>query len=525
MSTKKATSLFCSFTIIIVAVTLFTAFLLLLASTPTTAAASPSTAPAAQAEDQEYCCCSSQELDENAGPLLFDVLDPLVQLPYFRYFHVNVKKKCPYWVVHLLCMQRGNPCKCGRCEKEEVPESLRTGSDMGKPYDFDEDNDDGGGDDAAEVMLMKQQEQEHQQNTKDDPALDRQDATTFSGAVSELDGKKLKQRQQQQKSSNGDSGSSAGMTTTNDEIVDPNAEYIDLVRNPEANTMYLGDKAVRVWRAIYDENCFKVGDDESGQCREKRVFYRLISGLHTSISTHIAAYYKFNPPPTTMSKDAETPEQRHMRRSYAEPNCTTFKQRLTSKPQHVDNLHFLYRFVIRALTRSRTAFVDPDNNFEMRPALKIGDPIVDGEMQRLLAKLFKAHLLCSPTFNESKLLEQPDVVALVPLMKKMIRNMTTIMDCISCEKCRTWGKLQLTGLATAFKIITLDVAKSSSSSSSPSSSGDAVVPQLDRREMMSLVNLARQLTDSVHNVKNLCGGASPAAAAKNAEKKDVNRDL
>jgi hypothetical protein len=30
------------------------------------------------------------------------------------------------------------------------------------------------------------------------------------------------------------------------------------------------------------------------------------------------------------------------------------------------------------------------------------------------------------------------------------------------------------------------------------------VPELERKEMMSLVNLARQLTDSVHNSNTLC---------------------
>jgi len=27
------------------------------------------------------------------------------------------------------------------------------------------------------------------------------------------------------------------------------------------------------------------------------------------------------------------------------------------------------------------------------------------------------------------------------------------MDCVACEKCRLWGKLQVTGLGTALKIL------------------------------------------------------------------------
>jgi hypothetical protein len=33
------------------------------------------------------------------------------------------------------------------------------------------------------------------------------------------------------------------------------------------------------------------------------------------------------------------------------------------------------------------------------------------------------------------------------------RNITSIMDCVSCEKCKLWGKLQTTGLGTALKIL------------------------------------------------------------------------
>ena len=33
------------------------------------------------------------------------------------------------------------------------------------------------------------------------------------------------------------------------------------------------------------------------------------------------------------------------------------------------------------------------------------------------------------------------------------RNISRIMDCVGCEKCRLWGKLQVQGLGTALKIL------------------------------------------------------------------------
>lgn len=37
----------------------------------------------------------------------------------------------------------------------------------------------------------------------------------------------------------------------------PDAEYVDLLLNPERYTGYKGPPAWRVWNSIYEENCFK----------------------------------------------------------------------------------------------------------------------------------------------------------------------------------------------------------------------------------------------------------------------------
>jgi ERO1-like protein beta len=86
-------------------------------------------------------------------------------------------------------------------------------------------------------------------------------------------------------------------------------EYVDLSLNPEQYTGYAGPSAAKVWRSIYEENCFglskmnlmtgtssapvslpdsmlnafKDADSEtetgaSGECLEKRVYYKIVSG-------------------------------------------------------------------------------------------------------------------------------------------------------------------------------------------------------------------------------------------------------
>ncbi|RNF17504.1 endoplasmic reticulum oxidoreductin, partial [Trypanosoma conorhini] len=105
---------------------------------------------------------------------------------------------------------------------------------------------------------------------------------------------------------------------------------------------------------------------------------------------------------------------------------------------------------------------------------------------------FNNHLLCSPTFNEAKFLGSAEAHRLVPQMKRMMYNITTLMDCVTCEKCRVWGKLQTMGIATALRIVMLP---------------EDTVTGLSRGEKVSLVNLARQLAisvESVHVLEDAC---------------------
>lgn len=37
--------------------------------------------------------------------------------------------------------------------------------------------------------------------------------------------------------------------------------------------------------------------------------------------------------------------------------------------------------------------------------------------------------------------------------RQHFRNISRIMDCVGCDKCKLWGKLQTQGLGTALKIL------------------------------------------------------------------------
>ncbi|KAF5768564.1 putative endoplasmic reticulum oxidoreductin 1, ERO1-like superfamily [Helianthus annuus] len=80
-------------------------------------------------------------------------------------------------------------------------------------------------------------------------------------------------------------------------VVDPwtnydetyNDKILNLQLNPERYSSYSGPSARRVWDAVYSQLCPEYSSGNS--CPEKKVLYRLMSGLHSSISVHIATDY------------------------------------------------------------------------------------------------------------------------------------------------------------------------------------------------------------------------------------------
>ena len=72
-------------------------------------------------------------------------------------------------------------------------------------------------------------------------------------------------------------------------------------------------------------------------------------------------------------------------------------------------------------------------------------------MQALVEEITGAVKSCAPTFDEKAMFSgSPE---LLDQFRNHFRNISRIMDCVACEKCRLWGKIQTTGLGTALKIL------------------------------------------------------------------------
>lgn len=98
------------------------------------------------------------------------------------------------------------------------------------------------------------------------------------------------------------------------------------------------------------------------------------------------------------------------------------------------------------------------------------------------------------------------------------RNISRIMDCVTCEKCRVWGKLQILGFGTAIKILlhpadkivtaTTTVSTKDADSVTTSDASDAATcdvlgtkqrPRLslNRQEIIALLNTLNQFSNSL----------------------------
>ncbi|KAI3925467.1 hypothetical protein MKW92_051364 [Papaver armeniacum] len=217
--------------------------------------------------------------------------------------------------------------------------------------------------------------------------------------------------------------------TSDDETDNAEMTYVNLQLNPERYTGYTGPSARRIWDAIYTENCPRYPSGEF--CKEKKVLYKLISGLHSSISIHIAADYLLDEAANVWGQ-----------------NLQLMYDRVLQYPDRVRNLYFTYLFVLRAVTKAA--------DYLEQAEYDTGNPTEDLKTKSLMKQLLynpKLQAACPIPFDEAKLWQGQSGPELKQQIQKQFRNISALMDCVGCEKCRLWGKLQVLGLGTALKIL------------------------------------------------------------------------
>lgn len=391
----------------------------------------------------ETTMCDYESI-ESVNEELWANLHDLVQTPFFRYFQVDLYRECPFWQENGFCMNR--ECGITTVDESEIPEKWR------------------------------------------------------AAALSKIDLPPPDQRIQLPGCYYRDSD-----FCFLDDLTE--GEYFDLAAIPERYTGYSGPSAHRVWRAIYEENCFGLselnllkgrspalvtlpdtltdvlripinGDNTAEECLEKRVYYKIISGLHASISTHICAEY--------------------LNQSTGEwgLNLQCFVNRVASHPERLQYIYFDTVLLLRAVARiapylsaydycPTSSIIPHDHPHE--------SDLIDEV--RTLTRLENVLQIAKRVgkFDESVLFRGENANVLKEEFKDHFRNVSRIMDCVGCDKCRLWGKVQTIGLATALKTL----FEIDEKALDPRNNQNL----LQRSEVVALINTLHRFSESLHLVE------------------------
>ena len=112
--------------------------------------------------------------------------------------------------------------------------------------------------------------------------------------------------------------------------------YVNLAENRESYTAYEGSQ---VWNLIYQENCnFEEYEDLAKEtCDEETFLYQVMSGLHTSINTHISNAFFEDETSTS--------------------NMTYFFSRVGDHKERIKNLYLVYSAVTKAVTLAESTLL------------------------------------------------------------------------------------------------------------------------------------------------------------------------
>lgn len=240
------------------------------------------------------------------------------------------------------------------------------------------------------------------------------------------------------------------------------SSYINLRANPEQNTGYDGS---HIWRLIYEKNCFA---SEVEICYEEKVMYRLLSGMHAS--TSVSIFQEYYAP-----KKKGDPWR---------PNPEKFISHFNDHPDRLKNLHFAYVVVLRALFKAKDFLANYDYS-----------STEDGEQSRGLMNLLMYSELMSTcmdifnSFDESKLFRESTNFERRRGFKAAFQDISSLINCVQCQRCRVHAKLHTLGIGTALKILLLPKELYESS--------------ISRQEVVALVNTAAAFSKSIINADEL----------------------
>ena len=434
----------------------------ILASSSSSSQLNPHILPKAQFhafDSPEFCsqiitssCNTTFAYLDQLNQQIRSLVTELVKTPYFRYFKVDLDKQCKFWNAQHFCATEN--CAVEVIDDfnwSQITNDNLKPSKLGKiKLAMESGKRDGNGNGGADVS----------------DTIDNSIETEQIEQCEDLD------------------------YSSFDDEHEHNCVYVNLLQNPERFTGYGGNQSFDVWKAIYLENCFPNTNPMSmkpnqpkEKCIEKNLFYRLVSGMHASIAVHLSNEYL----------DSQTGE--------FYPNLQVFMQRVGLYNDRLANIYFNYALVAQSLVKLNEIL-------PVRQFIQLGyDDITPAQKQHLLenndlfenTEVYDELLLqdiipalgSNTLFNTSTLFDPTKDPNLKQEFRARFKNISAIMDCVGCDRCRMWGKIQTIGYGTALKILFED-------------DGSMNQPNLKFRriEIVALINTFDRLSKSIAIINN-----------------------
>jgi len=247
------------------------------------------------------------------------------------------------------------------------------------------------------------------------------------------------------------------------EDIDPkDGAYINLLKNPEGYTGYRG---AHIWNAIFKENCFS--ESYSNLCVEDKIFSNIFMGWLVNTNFQIGCNFR----------------NRETNNTYINVSYVT-KKYLYHKDK-IDNLLFLYSLMIKAINKAVPLLLEYD--------YRSGNKTEDQMTYKYTKEIFRYELLNIDLIEESfqEIYSHFEKFTNSQKISELIirfRNISSIIDCVTCSKCRMHAKLEVFGIATMLKIIF-------------TSSTEELKKSMSRNELVAFINLFAKLSKSVNNLE------------------------
>ena len=252
------------------------------------------------------------------------------------------------------------------------------------------------------------------------------------------------------------------------EDIDPkDGSYVNLLKNPEGYTGYRG---AHIWNAIFKENCYT--ESYSSLCVEDKIFSNIFMGWLVNTNFQIGCNFR----------------NRQTNESYVNVSYVTDK--FLYHKDKIDYLFFLYSLMLKAVNKAVPFLLNYDyssgNKTEDKMTLKIIKEIFRYELLNmdLIEDSFQDTYAYFDNFISSNRLSELII---------RFRNISSIIDCVTCSKCRMHAKLEVFGIATMLKILFAP-------------NNEELKKSMSRNELVSFINLFAKLSKSVSNIEMINAG-------------------